>query len=137
MKVNKFIFLLLALFAFTSANARLKVAENVYLFGFSASFTDSTIYITEIQKIDSALIETKGDFLIARDSYAKQLRNYFTLKHSDPHRTNIVYFGLTRKKAEKIFSKLRKMYTVKSRNKYDLIYLTPSDFTFTPEELEQ
>ena len=33
----------------------------VYMFGFSASFTDSVAYITDVQQVDSAYIDTKTD----------------------------------------------------------------------------
>ena len=39
--------------------------EPRYLFGFAASFADSTVYFTDIQKVDSAWIDTKTKFLLA------------------------------------------------------------------------
>ena len=48
----------------------------VYMFGFSASFTDSVAYITDIQQLDSAYIDTKTDFLMDRVVYSEQLQTY-------------------------------------------------------------
>ena len=46
----------------------------VYMFGFSASFTDSVAYITDVQQVDSAYIDTKTDFLLDRVVYSDQLQ---------------------------------------------------------------
>jgi hypothetical protein len=44
-------------------------------------------------------------------------------------------FALTRKEAEKKFIKLRKEYTVKAKGKYDVRYLTNTDFKFQPVDM--
>ncbi len=131
MKVCKLIFLLVALLTVSTADAKLKMTKDVYVFGFSASFTDSTVYFTDIQKLDSALIEDKGDLLMHRDEYARQLKYYFNDKRQEPYRTCVVYFGLTEKKAVKKLEKLKRLYTVKAKKVYNVVYLRPEDFKFT------
>ena len=34
--------------------------NKVYLYGFAASFNDSTVYFTDIQEVDSAVIDRSG-----------------------------------------------------------------------------
>ena len=46
------------------------------MFGVATSFNDSTLYITEIQEISGAYIDSKTKFLVERDNYSYQLRDY-------------------------------------------------------------
>ena len=48
----------------------------IYIFGVATSFNDSTLYITEIQEISGAYIDSKTKFLVERDNYSYQLRDY-------------------------------------------------------------
>ena len=102
-----------------------------YLFGFSASFADSTVYFTDIQKIDSTWVESKTDFLLGRDEYALQLKGYFN-SNKMPNRTCVVLFGKDLKTAEKKLKKLKETYTIKAKGGYDVRYLTKADFRFEP-----
>ena len=93
----------------------------VYMFGFSASFNDSTVYITDIQKVEDAWVNNKSGFLINRDDYSYQLQNY--LKQKDIH---------------KKYDSLKKKYTDKKKGDFLVNYLKPEDFTFTavtPDEI--
>ena len=105
--------------------------EPRYLFGFAASFADSTVYFTDIQKVDSAWIDTKTKFLLGRDEYAGQLKRHFAAMDM-PNRTCVVLFGKDLKKAEKKLKKLKETYTVKAKGGYDVHYLTKADFEFAP-----
>lgn len=111
-------------------NAKGKVAPR-YLFGFSASFADSTVYFTDIQKVDSTWIDSKTKFLLGREEYASQLKGYFN-SIKMPNRTCVVLFGKDLKKAEKKLKKLKDTYTVKAKGGYDVRYLTKADFEFAP-----
>ncbi|MGN1229362.1 MAG: hypothetical protein ACI4T5_06880 [Prevotella sp.] len=111
-------------------NAKNKVAPR-YLFGFSASFADSTVYFTDIQKVDSTWIDSKTKFLLGREEYASQLKGYFN-SIKMPNRTCVVLFGKDLKKAEKKLKKLKETYTVKAKGGYDVRYLTKADFEFAP-----
>ena len=102
----------------------------VYVFGASASFCDSIVYFTDIQEIENVTILKKSKFLKDRESYSDQLRYYFADQLDMPHRTCIVAFGLTRKKAEKKYVKMRKLYTEKNAGRYDVRYITENDFKF-------
>lgn len=131
MKLLKLTLALMAMMAFSPTDAKLKLQADVYVFGFSASFSDSTVYFTEVQKLDSAWIETKGKYLVVRDEYARQLRTHFSTTQGNPHRTCVVFYALNQKKAEKLFNKLKSTYTIKSENKFDVRYIKPSEFKFT------
>ena len=132
MKYLKYLALAIVLMAFMSTHAAKKPeTTKAYLFGFVANFTDSVVYFTDIQEIENVTI-TKNKFLKDRESYSDQLRYYFTEKLNMPNRTCIVSFGLTRKKAEKKYVKMRKLYTEKNAGRYDVRYITENDFKFQP-----
>ena len=89
MKLFKHLTLAIALMAFGSSNVS---AQNVkvpqaYMFGFVASFNDSTVYFTNIQKVDSVWVTKKKQMLAGRSQYAYQLREFFTQKRNMPNRT--------------------------------------------------
>lgn len=108
-----------------------KVKRDIYLFGCSASFTDSIIYITDVQVIEGAQVDSKSLVLNNRDSYSAQLRDYLADKKGQPHRTCFVMFSDKAKKITKKLAKLKKLYTLKSPGKYDVRYLKLEDFRFT------
>ena len=126
-----FIIMMMA-FAASTVNAKPIVAPKGYMFGFIANFSDSLVYFTDIQTVDSVWYDTKSKFLLGRSSYSNQLREYFANKLNQPHRTCIVIFALTRKEIEKKYLKLKKQYTGKYANRYDLRTLNENDFHFSP-----
>lgn len=127
--------LLLTLFGASTmkTEAKAKKTPKVYIFGFSASFKNPVIYFTDIQVLDSAWIDSKTKFLLERDSYSAQLKDYLTDTTSDPHRTCMVVFSTDKAKAEKKYMKLKNNYTVKANAKdgYDVKYLSDEDFKFS------
>lgn len=123
-------FVLVFAFTTTEMSAKKKMVPSVYMFGFSASFADSTVYFTDMQQVDSAWIDSKTKFLLGRDNYALQLKNYFANSLKMKNRTCVVIFGIKRKDAEKKYNKMKRIYTVKAKNKYDVKYLNASDFKF-------
>ena len=136
MKVLKLTLLVVIMTAFitTKANAKSIMLPKAYLCGFVANFSDSIIYVTDIQEIDSIWFDSKSKFLMSRSAYTYQLRNYFTEKLNMPNRTCIVIFGMDRKKAEKKYTKLMKQYTGKNAEKFDVRHISESDFRFIPVE---
>lgn len=82
----------------------------VYMFGFAASFNDSTVYFTEIQEVDSAYIDAKTKFLYSRENYSYQLRDYLQQQgFATP--TCITVFALNKKDIQQKYDKMRKRYT--------------------------
>lgn len=106
--MRKYIFALtLTVMALTTQAA--SKSGKVYVFGFAASFNDSTVYFTDIQEIDSAYYDTKTKFLYGRDNYSYQLRDYLqTQGFTTP--TCVTSFALTRKEIDKKLARLRKKY---------------------------
>ncbi|MDO5526368.1 MAG: hypothetical protein Q4F85_09835 [Prevotella sp.] len=108
-----------------------KVKKNLYLFGCSASFTDSIIYITDVQVIENANYDTRSKMLVNREMYSSQLKEYLAEKMGQPHRTCFVMFSDKAKKITKKLGKVRALYTTKSSGKFDVKYLKLDDFRFT------
>ena len=71
-------------------------ARTVYMYGFAASFNDSTVYFTEIQQLDSAYVDSKTKFLYSRENYSYQLRDYLGAQ-GFKNATCITSFAMTRK----------------------------------------
>lgn len=117
------------------ASAKSVVLPKAYLCGFIANFTDSVVYFTDIQEVDSVWFDQKTKFLLGRSSYSGQLREYFSNTLKMPHRTCIVLFGQTRKEAEKKLIKLKKQYTGKYAGKYEIRNLNENDFHFSSVEM--
>ena len=137
MKFNKYTLLIIIMLTLTGVKASAKgtVSPQGYMFGFVANFSDSVVYITDIQTVDSVWYDSKSKFLLSRSSYANQLRDYFSEKLNMPHRTCIVVFALNRKDIEKKYLKMKKLYTVKNVGRYDVKNLNESEFRFTPVKM--
>lgn len=120
--------LLVVASSFVGVSAKIVCVPKLYAFGFSASFNDSIVYFTDIQEIDSAWINDKTDFLVSRDNYSYQLKNYFT-NIGQEHRTCVISFALKRKDIEKKYKKMKEKY-VKAGN-FSIKTLGKNDFQFT------
>ena len=64
---------LMALMLCSAFTLKEKKGEGVFLFGIAASFNDSVVYFTPIQRVDSVKLE--NGFLPKRAQYAYQLKN--------------------------------------------------------------
>lgn len=126
---------ILIAFATSEISAKGKMVQRVYMYGFSASFNDSTVYFTDILPVDSAWMDTKTKFLLGRDSYALQLKEYMTQKLGLPYRTCIVVFNTKRSDLEKDYLKLKKLYSDKSKNHYDVQSIAETDFKFSSVDM--
>ena len=85
-----------------------------HIFGFATSFNDSTVYLTEIQYVDSAYIG-KSNFLFSRENYSYQLQNYLKSKGiANP--TCVTTFAKKQKNIEK---------------KYQIKFIPLQDFLYT------
>ncbi len=132
MRFGKYI--LVAIAAVISMNAMAEnKRETVYMYGFAASFNDSTVYFTEIQQVDSAYIDSKTKFLYSRENYSYQLRDYLDAQ-GYKNATCVTSYALTRKEAEKKYLTLRKKYLGNSG--YNIKYLKESDFRYLPIQAE-
>ncbi len=139
MKILKYILfsLLLAVAMPSETQAKRMKAPKMFMFGFSASFQDSIIYMTDVQEVVGAWYDTKTKFLLGRQHYSYQLKDFLATNKQQPNRVCVVMYALSRKEAEKKFIKLRKEYTVKAKGKYDVKYLTLSEFKFEPVDMSE
>jgi 16S rRNA A1518/A1519 N6-dimethyltransferase RsmA/KsgA/DIM1 with predicted DNA glycosylase/AP lyase activity len=130
MKFVKIGWVLLFSFIFLSAFSlkKEKEKEEVYIWGISASFTDTVVYYTGIQLMDSIKLDKHG-FLPKRDVYSYQLKNYLENKKNIPNRVCMIYFSKRKKTLEKETEKLLKTYE-KNKNT-TLQQLEASEFQFT------
>ena len=110
----------------------LKGSKSVYIVGVSASFTDSLVYFTEIQLLDSVRLD-KNKMLPERSQYSYQLKNYLENEEGLTNRTCFDYFSNSRKKLQKTINKMKTKY---QKGKTLLIReVNPNAFKFKkPEE---
>ena len=107
--------------------------KKVYVYGIAISFNDSTVYLTDIQKLDSAVVTSKTKFLYGRDNYSYQLRDYLKGKgFNNP--TCETTFALKQKDIEKKFIATKKRY---GNGKFTLKHITPSEFQYTVISIDQ
>lgn len=133
MKSRTLIFLLLLGGIYTSTLATSKVTQRrIYIMGFAASLLDSVAYVTGIQTLDTAYIDTKTNFLLNRPQYSEQLHTYLVNNKQMNNVTCAIYFSEKKKNLEKTLSKL----TTKTANieSLKLSALNASDFHFQTEQ---
>ena len=142
MRYYKFVLIEVMLFGLTTtitANDAYK-AVKVYMFGFSASFNDSTVNFTDIQAVDAYVENNHTHFLVNRDEYSYQLRYYMESIQPDSNPNCLVVYALTQKNAIKKYLKLQEQYTKKAKIKYIVNAIPTSKFSFKtvlPDELQQ
>lgn len=123
-------FTMLLAFSYSAAQAKNVVEKKAYMFGFSASFNDSTVYFTTIQEVDSVWFTQKKKMLAGRSNYSNQLREYCNEKLNQPKRTCVVIGNNNLKKVEKKYEKMKKMYTQNKKATYDVRFIPEEDFKF-------
>lgn len=119
--------------ALASASAKVE-RTTVYMFGFSASFTDSIAYITDVQQLDSAYIETKSGFLVDRPIYSDQLQTYLESIKGQPNCTCVVFFDIKKSKLLDEYNKIKKQYM--ADHNIVLKELEPGTFRFQAPRYE-
>lgn len=104
-------YVLFALACLLCQNSAAKVKQQpVYLFGFAASFVDSLAYITDVQYIDSAYVDTKTKFLIGRNLYSVQLQDFLAKNEGCKHPVTSIFFGKKKEKIEKKMLAIRRRF---------------------------
>lgn len=126
--VMTLVFTVCAAFSLKKDNSKL-----VYAFGVAASFTDTVVYFTDLQVLDS--VKLKDGFLPRRELYSYQLKSYVEDNLLQQNSTCMIYFSENRKKLEKEAAKILEKY---QRSKYVTVKKIEKDkFQFTkPEEIE-
>lgn len=108
-----------------------KKSKSVYAFGFSASFTDTVVYYTEVQVLDSVRLDKMG-FLPYREHYSYQLKNYLEYEKGEKNRTCMIYFSNNQAKLAKEQAKILNKY--KKDKKIRLEQLKKTEFSFKKPE---
>ncbi|MGP1378997.1 MAG: hypothetical protein ACTTKT_08290 [Prevotella veroralis] len=119
-----------------NGNAKGYRPAKIYMFGFAASFNDSTVYLTDIQTVNAYLVNNRTKFLANREDYSYQLRNYLQSNGLEAYPTCITMFAENEKDATKKYLKLKERYE-KSKKKYSIRSLKDSQFKYTPVEPDQ
>lgn len=107
--IKSFCFLLGMLIVCSAFSLKDGKAKSVYIVGVSASFTDSLVYFTEIQSLDSVSLD-KNKMLPQRSQYSYQLKNYLENEEGLSNRTCFVYFSCNKKKLQKTINKMKTNY---------------------------
>ncbi|MDL2212717.1 hypothetical protein LJC72_04185 [Bacteroides sp. OttesenSCG-928-D19] len=131
MKFIKIVLSLLVAFVLLSAFSMKKEKKEVYAFGVSASFTDTVVYYTNIQVLDSVKLGKSG-FLPQRDLYTYQLKNYLEYQKGEKNRTCMIYFSENKKKLEKEQTKVLGKY--KKNKGIRIQAIEPGEFVFKKPE---
>ena len=126
MKYVKILFAIALVFTMCSAFSLKKDhSKPVYAFGISASFTDTVVYFTDIQILDSAKVSKEG--------FLSQLKNYLEDNQLQQNSTCMIYFSENKKKLEKEATKILNKY--KKNNRMTVSRIDSDKFHFTkPEE---
>jgi hypothetical protein len=130
MKYIKLFSILLTVFVVCSAFGKKGEQKGVYVAGVSASFTDSLIYFTDIQLMDSIALDKEG-FLPDRQQYSYQLKNYLESRNSKSKRTCFIYFDTNKAKLEKTLKKMKEMYQKSGKS---ILRQVEPEFKFTEPE---
>ena len=138
MKLIKYLLIaVLVLVAAMPATAKSKkknLPQRVYMFGFAASFNDTIVHFTEIQTLDSVWLSNRKTFLLGRDNYSYQLRDYLA-QQKMPYRTCVIFFDRKLNRLQKKFLKVKNKYAVGKKGiptNNDIRLISHDDFQFRP-----
>lgn len=112
-----------------SSNAKGYKPAKVYMFGFAASFNDSTVYMTNVQKIDAYLANDRTNFLANCEDYSYQLRYYLQSTGLQNFPTCVTMYAENESKAMKKFTALKNKYE-KGKKKFDVKLISDSEFRY-------
>ena len=107
-----------------------KQESGMYMAGVSASFTDSLIYFTDVQFVDSVVLD-KNKLLPLRELYSEQLEDYLENNLGMKNRTCFIYFDYKKEKVEKSIKKMKAKYLKDGKA---VLKEVGNDFKFTKAE---
>lgn len=102
---------LLSSFAAPKKDKKEKEPEvvRVYMYGVSIDFNDSLVYMTDVQSLDSMIINGDGS-LQNYSSYSLQLKVFLEGTLAENNQTCAVIYSDNKKKLDKLYAKMRKKY---------------------------
>ncbi len=131
-KIVCFFFMALLAVSAVGKQPKDKNKYGVYLAGVSASFTDSLVYFTDVQYLDSAAVDGNG-MLVARSAYSFQLKDFLEREEGGTNRTCFMFFNRKKKNLQKEIDKLKEKY--KKGGSLVLLNVSP-DFKFEKPDWE-
>ena len=137
MKNIRIIALLLCIFSLCTAfsfKKKEKKDPTIYMCGFSASFADSLVFITDIQAVEGAKIDNNG-FLMNRPQYSYELKTFLESNKGAKEATCLVIFSPDKKTVMKKSGKLLKKYG--KENTSIIKTISESEFKFTKPQEEE
>ena len=130
MKLRQIIIIAVLLLGWVNnSNAKGYKPAKVYMFGFAASFNDSTIYMTNIQKLNVYLANDRTNFLANREEYSFQLHSYLQNNGMLNYPTCVTIYSENENKAMKKFITLKNKYE-KGKKKYNVKIISASKFNY-------
>jgi len=132
-QIRHFALLLLTLWplTFQIQAARKPVMHPVYMFGFSASFTDSISCQTEVQKVDSAWLGAHK-ILIDRSLYGLQLQYHMESVENCKNPITTIFYDTSLRRLQRTWKRVRRRYERADGLRFSII---PVDrFLFRGEE---
>ena len=127
MKFVKILASLLFVMAVCTAATLEKKQKGMYIVGVSASFTDSIIYFTPVQFVDSVEVG-KDKLLPFRAQYSDQLDTYLEQQKGMTDRTCFIYFDEKKQNLDKTIQKMKEKYLKKGNVELKQV---GEDFKFT------
>lgn len=124
MKLRKSVFAAIAATLLIAVSMQAKdEMKRIYIFGFASSFNDSIVCFTDVQAVDSAWLNSKNHFLVSRENYSYQLRDYLE-GEGYKHPTCMISYSTNLKKLTKKYNKMRNSYTaqpkkIQKQKRYD------------------
>ena len=106
--------------------------QRTYMIGVAVSFVDSTVFITDMQAVDSVTIQRRTHFLMDRQAYSRQLQHYLEAQKKGQHLVTSICFGNKKKKMERRYLAIHKRYS--KRNDLRITLIDQSQFRFHAEE---
>ena len=127
MKLVKLLASLLLVLVVCTASTLEGKKKGMYIVGVSASFTDSLIYFTDVQFVDSVSLG-KDKLLPCRSQYSEQLDDYLKIQQGLKNRTCFIYYSKKKSSLEKTVKKMKEKYKNDGKS---IVRETGSDFKFT------
>lgn len=107
--MNKWRIYLICLLGALHLSAFADKPQRVYLFGVATNLNDSTVYLTDVQHLDSMTLNADGS-LPNYVGYSLQLKVYLEGELNESHQTCAVIYSEKKKRLEKRFLAVRKKY---------------------------
>ena len=127
MKSFKFLVSLFLVLMVCTASTLEDNKKGMYIVGVSASFTDSLIYFTDVQFVDSVTLNSEK-LLPNRSQYSEQLEDYLKMREGGKNRTCFIYYNKKKASLVKMVKKMKEKYQKDGKS---ILKETGSDFKFT------